>query len=408
MSNPNPLDNGKVQYMLNGIRFGANTNMPVSKAEIQPWNVNNQDFQIIRTDEVRFGLDNLVPAPIVFTMAVLNNWQLESIPGEGVVPDSFLYQARSLLGQLANAWKSTDVRRTWGAMVCLSFVDPDGTTRRVYGRPGKFQHGTVEQKEWVDVQAEFRRADTNAYDDRETVVELLSNDNPVVIFRDRGDAPAWFRLLIYGPITHPIITIGNVQVELAIDIPSNTVLECSSYPWMRRIVDSNNINWRAALIGDSQYLDQCQIPAGQDVICRWTDENVNTWTELPSGAFFQNPDFLDMFAMTSNWHTLAGTPIWGFSPLSGGYLHAPFGITAITDINNAFTTPDQYVQATIACIYEGRSTIVFKSAIDMSSFVGAQIVKTRGLSEILGVPTPNDKLRIVVGAGYNSVSTVFE
>ena len=176
----NPPDTiyNKTRYVItnynNGqqLIFGAGTNMPVSKAEIQPWNVNNQDFQIIRTDELRFGIDNLVPAPIVFTMAVLNNWQLESIPGEGAVPEGFLYQARSLLGQLANAWKATSARQTWGAMVKLLFIDTDGITRRIYGRPGKFQHGPVEQKEWVDVQAEFRRADTNAYDDKETVVEI--------------------------------------------------------------------------------------------------------------------------------------------------------------------------------------------------------------------------------------------
>src|SRR6516225_12289909 len=121
MSNPNPPDNGKVQYMLNGIRFGANTNMPVSKAEIQPWNVNNQDFQIIRTDETRFGIDVLVPAPIVFTMAVLNNCALDNMPASagGPVPQGLLYQARSLLGQLAQTWKATPVRQTWGSMVKL-------------------------------------------------------------------------------------------------------------------------------------------------------------------------------------------------------------------------------------------------------------------------------------------------
>lgn len=398
MANPNPPDRGKVRYNLNGIDFGANTNIPVSKAEIQPWNVNNQDFQLIRSDEIRFGIDNLVPAPIVFTMAVLNNWVLENIPGDNQpVPDSFLVQARSLLGQLAQAWKATTTRQTWGAMIKLLFIDPDGVTRRVYGRPGKFQHGIVEMNDWVDVQAEFRRADTNAYDDNETVVEIGFNNDPVYIFRDRGDAPAWFRLVMYGPLTHPTVSVGNVQIELGIDIPADTVLEVSSYPWMRRIVDSNNINWRAALIGTTQFLDQCQIPAGVEVACRWTDESLYTWTAIPGTEVVQDPDFLDMFAATSQWHSLTGIPVYGFSLQNGGYLFAPFGITAVLDLDHSFTTPSQFCEAMIADIWRGTTCVVIMSDDTMQNFAAAQIVKTVGIGNIVGEPTANDKLRIVTG-----------
>jgi hypothetical protein len=397
-------DIGKSQYKIGDLLFGNNTNMPVSKCEIQPWNVNNQDFQIIHSDEIRFGIDNLVPAPIVFTMAVLNNWALENIPGAGVVPQGLLYQARSLLGQLANTWKATTTRQTWGAMVKLLFVDTDGVARRVYGRPGKFQHGPVEQNEWVDVQAEFRRADTLAHADIEKVIEIGFNENPTYIFRtaDQGDAPAWFRVLFYGPLTHPTVTIGNVQIELGIDIQPNVILEVSSYPWMRRIVDSNNINWRAALIGSSQYLDQLQIPAQTEVALRWTDQSLTTWTALPGTVVVENPDFLDMFCLTSGWHTLAGTPIWGFSLRTGGYLFGPFGTTAILDINHSYTTPNQFVEAGIADIWRGRSTIVFKSNDDMTNFAGVQIFKSMGLGEDLGIPTDQDTLSIVTGTAYNS------
>jgi len=260
---------GKGQYKIGDILFGDNTNMPVSKVEIQSWNVNNQDFQVIRTDEIRFGIDNLVPAPIVFTMAVMNNWALENIPGGGTVPPSLLYQARSLLGQLANEWKATDVRFNWGATKTLLFVDTDGVTRRVYGRPGKFQHGPVEQNEWVDVQAEFRRADTNAYDDTETYATIPFKQN-ITITRDRGDAPAWFRVIAVGPISQPTITIGSLKIQLGLNVNSGVSVEISSYPWMRHIIDSNNINWRTALIGSSPYLDQLLLPADTDTVCTWT------------------------------------------------------------------------------------------------------------------------------------------
>src|SRR6516162_9835984 len=401
---------GKTRYKIGNLIFGDNTNIPVSKAEIQPWNVNNQDFQIIRTDEVRFGIDNLVPAPIVFTMAVLNNWALENVPGGGSVPDGFLYQARSLLGQLAHTWKATTVRQTWGSMVKLLFIDTDGITRRIYGRPGKFQHGPVEKNEWVDVQAEFRRADTNAYADTEKVIEIGYNNDPTYIYReaDQGDAPAWFRVLMYGPLTHPIVSVGNVQIELNIDIASSTVLEVSSYPWMRRIVDSNNVNWRAALIGSSQYLDQLQIPPQTEIALRWTDQSLVTWTELPNTMVVDNPDFLDSFMLSGKYHIISGIPIWGFSIQNGGYLFAPFGICAILDLNNSFTMPDQYAEATVADIWRGESTIVIKCNDSMTNFGGAQIYKTTDITQILGQPTALDRLRIVTGTAYNAQTVQFE
>jgi hypothetical protein len=403
---------GKSQYKIGNILFGDNTNMPVSKVEIQPWNVNNQDFQVIHSDEVRFGIDNLVPAPIVFTMAVLNNWALENVPGGGSIPPGLIYQARSLLGQLANEWKATETRQTWGAMKKLLFVDTDGIRRRVYGRPGKFQHGPVEQNEWVDVQAEFRRADTLAYDDTEKVIEIGYNENPTYIHREveQGDAPAWFRVLFYGPLTHPTVTIGKVQIELGIDILPDTIVEVSSYPWMRRIVDSNGINWRASLIGSSQYLDQLQIPPDEDIALRWTDQTLTTWTSLDSNVMPTNFDFLDMFnlGVTGGWHTLMGTPIWGFSLENGGYLWAPFGTCAIIDNLHTYQTDGQFIQSTIADIWRGSTTVCFKAQPDLSNFAGFEIVKTLGILEEIGIPTANDKLRIVTGGLGSSYNILYE
>jgi hypothetical protein len=213
---------------------------------------------------------------------------------------------------------------------------------------------------------------------------------------------------MYGPLTHPIVSVGTVQIELGIDITSNTVLEVSSYPWMRRIVDSNNVNWRAALIGSSQYLDQLQIPPQTEVALRWTDQSYITWTELPSTRVVENPDFLDMFSCTSSWHSLAGIPIWGFSLQNGGYMFAPFGICAVLDINHSYTTPSQFAEATIADIWRGTTTVVILSNDTMTNFAGVQVLKTVGIGNIVGEPTANDKVRIVTGTAYNATTTQFE
>jgi hypothetical protein len=299
-------------------------------------------------------------------------------------------------------------------MKMILFKDTDGITRRIYGRPGKFQHGAVEQNEWVDVQAEFRRADTNAYEDVETFIEITEDANPVYILRDTGDADAWFRLLLYGPITHPVVTVGNCQVELDLDIPENTIVEVSSYPWMRRVVDSNNVNWRAAVIGQTQYLDQLKIPANTPIPLRWTTNSAGagatgmvTWTELPSTRVVENFDFLDMFNLIvsgSGWWPVHGIPIWGFSLQTGGYLYSPFGICALVDTQHAFNTPGQYSEARIADIWRGTSTIVIKCDNTMTNFCGVQIVKTLGILGDLGFETANDKIRIVTGSAYNNVT----
>ena len=412
MTASNPEFLGKSQYQIDDIVFGRDTNMPVSKVEIQPWNVNNEDFQIIHSDETRFGIDNLTPAPIIFTMAVLNNWALENMPGSagGPVPPGLLYQARTLLGKLSNAWKATSVRQTWGAMKMILFVDTDGVRRRVYGRPGKFQHGPVEKNEWVDVQAEFRRADTFAYKDNEMVIEIGYNQDPTFIHRTEGDAPAWFRVLFYGPLTDPTVTIGKLTVELDLDIPSSAIVEVSSYPWMRRIVDSNGLNWRAALIGSSQYLDQLQLPPNEDVVLRWTDQTLTTWTSLDSNVMPTNFDFLDMFNLgtTGAWHTIMGVPIWGYSLENGGYLFSPFGTTAIIDELHQYQTAGQFIQSTIADIWGGATTIVFKSDNAMANFAGVQIVKVADTESNLSNDSADDKLRLVTGGLGTAYNILYE
>ena len=412
MTASNPEFLGKSQYQIDDIVFGRDTNMPVSKVEIQPWNVNNEDFQIIHSDETRFGIDNLTPAPIVFTMAVLNNWALENMPASagGPVPPGLLYQARTLLGKLSNAWKATSTRQTWGAMKMILFVDTDGVRRRVYGRPGKFQHGPVEKNEWVDVQAEFRRADTFAYKDNEMVIEVGFNTDPTVIHRTEGDAPAWFRVLFYGPLTDPTVTVGKLTIELDLDIPSNAIVEVSSYPWMRRIVDSNGLNWRAALIGSSQYLDQLQIPPDEDVVLRWTDHTLSTWTSLDSNVQPTNFDFLDMFnlGVTGAWHTLLGVPIWGYSIPNGGYLFAPFGTCAIIDELHTYQTSSQFIQTTIADVWRGATTVCFKADNALANFAGFQIVKAMGISEIIGGSTDQDRLRLVTGGLGTAYNILYE
>lgn len=280
------------QYHLSGVTFGRDTQIPISKVDIQTYNVNNQDFQVSRSDENRFGIDTLAPAPIIFTMSVMNNFELESMSGlsSAPQPDDLFAGNNYLLNELASVWKNPPLRMTWGATVPLLFCDKNGQVRRIYGRPGKFAHAPRSKAGecYIDVQAEFRRADTYAHSDLEFLIGdsvdfsrgMAPGADPVVATRLDGDGTAWLRILIIGPATHPLITYGDKTIELDLTIAEGVALEVSSYPWQRRVVDSNNVNHRSDLIGDTLYLDQIQFLEFSSLPVSWVCDGSGVSTQL--------------------------------------------------------------------------------------------------------------------------------
>lgn len=278
------------QYQLNGITFGRNTNIPISKVDMQPYNVNVQDFQVPLADENRFGIDSLVPGNIVFTMAIIENYMLEQFANVSptIEPDDLFAMRGTVLGKLARTWKAKEVRSFWGAVVPLLYCTGDGEIVRIYGRPGKFQYvpRTNDRTEWIDIQAEFRRGDTFAHSDIEYYAGdqddeargMAPDDAPVTIPRGGGDADSWVRVLIQGPAIHPVINYGDSVIEMDMTIPAGVLLEISSYPWSRRVVDSTGVNWRAKLIGDTKYLEEIVFPAETDMDVSWscTGETADT------------------------------------------------------------------------------------------------------------------------------------
>jgi hypothetical protein len=265
--------------------FGRDTSIPISKVDIQPYNVNVQDFQVIRTDENRFGIDTLAPGPIVFTMAVLENYPLESMQhfSSLPMPDNLFAAKGTHLPNLAKEWKSNDVRPNWGVMKSLLCCDGEGSVKRIYGRPGKFQYAPRynDNTLWLDVQAEFRRGDTYAHNDIEYYVgPIAPNVAAVTATRDDGDADSWLRVLIYGPASHPLIQYGGSTIELDLDVAAGVAVEVSSYPWQRRVVDSEGVNHRARVIGATRYLDQIRFPAGATFPLGWTASGTTSQSEM--------------------------------------------------------------------------------------------------------------------------------
>lgn len=273
------------QYQLGDVVFGRDTSIPVSKIDIQTYNVNAQDFQVQRSDENRFGIDTLAPGPIIFNMSVMNNFRLDTIAGlsSSPFPDDLFANSGTVLADLAKEWKDPPLRLSWGTTKPLLFCDRNGDVRRVYGRPGKFAH-TPRNKSgelWVDVQAEFRRADTYAHSNIEWYVgPLAPGGSAASVERIDGNADSWLRFTIQGPATNPIITYGDNVIETNSVIPAGVLAEISSYPWARRYIDDNNVNRRTEIIGDTLYLDQIKFAAGDTIDVSWTCTGSDTDTGL--------------------------------------------------------------------------------------------------------------------------------
>lgn len=245
------------QYQIGSLVFGRGTNISVDSFDIKPYDINAQDHQVSRNDEMRFGMDQFKPTTIEITMHILNNKLLH--PYESLIPN--FWKDRPTVFDLHREWRGDDVRQIWGEMKPLYFCGKDGITRAIYGRPGQFTYAKdSDRTDAVQVLAQFRCGDTLAYTAQEAVVSL--NSGTQYLTRQTGNADSWLRLIYTGGATNPAFTIGSNHFTLnGVTIASNDILEISSYPWSRRIVSGAGINYSANL-GSGFYLDKLRIPAG--------------------------------------------------------------------------------------------------------------------------------------------------
>lgn len=246
------------QYQIDNLVFGKHTTVRVETFDIKPYDINAQDFQTSRADEMRFGWDQLKPTTIDITFHVLNN---KMRPGyENLIPN--FWAEMPTVAQFQEAWRADDVRYNWGQMKALYVCGKDGITRTVYGRPGHFTYAKdSEYTEDVQCLGEFRRADTSSYSVNERGVILTNQVRNGTAPLSTGDAPSWFRILFNGPAVKPKFEVtgtmfGDINFGLDYDVADNEVIEFNSYPWSRRVVSSNGQNLSGSLNGDTPYMDR--------------------------------------------------------------------------------------------------------------------------------------------------------
>lgn len=366
------------QFQIGNLVFGKGTRYKVENIEIQPYEVAPQDFQISQSDEIRFGRDSLKPASIIFTMSTLVNREIanmRSLIGGGPVNYS---SELDLLPTLQQEWRGDDVRKTWGQLKYLRYCDRNGNIRRIYGRPRKFQYSALrERDDYINITAEFKCADTLAYDDTETFTEVLIGAAPVSVTRVAGSAYCWYRILIYGPATSPTVTVGTQQITLDYDILANDVVEISSYPWQRRAINSAGLNLSAKLSGDTEYLDQMMLPPSPNPIpMRWTSTQYNTWMpNLDDASWTDTMDDISYRSLESAFTMITGKifVFWGLTTDIKKFIGGRNSRGAALYAKKSFNSNTQYAECRVMNIANGSCALIIMSNDNMTNFAGVEI-----------------------------------
>ena len=269
----------KGQYQLGELIMGPYTPFKVESIDIGNYDVNAQDYQSQLSNELRFGTDTFKPAPIQLTINVMMNRALPNIAALTNDIRVLNFDNDPNLADLQREWRGEDVMPIWGALKPLLFCGSDGITRQFYGRPGKFAYKPHKQVDgwYYQCQAEFRRSDTFAYSNTEYFVDFAA-DTPQTITRVNGTATSWVRFLLVGPFNHPTINFGDKQIELDTTelypggiVPDGHVVEISSYPHERRVIDTfDGRSLAAYIVTDRPYLDTIKLPDHTPTVTSWT------------------------------------------------------------------------------------------------------------------------------------------
>lgn len=257
------------QWQIGDIVLGPRTQYTVLGVQIQSYNVNNQDSQIPKSDQITMAQDSRQAQPIQFTIGVSDNAPTPHFTNS--LPTDLVDKSSKLLDALQDAWFADDIKQQWGEYMPLVHCDGYGVVKVIWGRPRKFQYTPKTQtSKWRKVTAEFARMDAVSYAEIESRTDLLINGADPVLYTTASRANTWFRVWLMGPMSNPQIIVGDNDIQLGMDIEAGVAVEVSSYPWSRRIVDSNGINWRTKLIGQTRYLDQLKLPKNTPIPMSWS------------------------------------------------------------------------------------------------------------------------------------------
>jgi hypothetical protein len=277
------------QWQIGDIVMGRGTNILVESIVANPWDIENQDTRRARSDEINFGKDSWKPTTIEFTFEVMHNYLLPEFAGS---KPNFWHSMPSIV-DLKREWRANEVRKVYGQLkpiyMCSKY---DEKVKVILGRTGQFaefQDDMFDKGEVVKVTAEFRRADTYSYSLEQNAIALNQANPDVSINGTNGEAPSWIKMLLKGPLNHPIITLTNlldadepIVIDFDYNIPSGKIIEINGEPWARRVVSNDNppLSLPAKLIGDTPYLDRLVFDFNRQVDIELTAGGMTSESEV--------------------------------------------------------------------------------------------------------------------------------
>ncbi len=191
-------------------------------------------------------------------------------------------EVRDEMADLARVWRADPVRLTPGAVAELR-CSYDGRERLAYGRPRRFAPNTedVSVNQYGTVIADFAMMDDLFYGPTEESVSFsivpglgggleapLASPLSTTADSDRStgfhvssEMPVWPVVRINGPISNPVINVGNVfRWEIRLDLNYDEFLVIDTRPWARHAMRNGTANVTGLVRGTR--LAKSSIPSG--------------------------------------------------------------------------------------------------------------------------------------------------
>ena len=209
------------------------------------------------------------------TLATMWQWDLH-------VNRDQVGNALKSLGELATAWRGRMIRDEIGAALCIRY-QLGGRTRRVYGRPRRFEYSpdNLILGGFIPAAADFQCSDAQTYDDEWSIVTMGMEVAPTgglvfpTIFPDTtlpgasrdatavvsGDEETYPVIRFDGPLTNPALETADWSLSLDMTIANGEYVEIDTRPWAQTVL-LNGSNSVAGALGKRQWLSSASLQPG--------------------------------------------------------------------------------------------------------------------------------------------------
>ncbi|MBY8884789.1 phage tail family protein [Streptomyces sp. PTM05] len=285
MTTPTPIELAPWQFEIGGVVLGKDTSAPVGDIEgLGSPSIRAQDEDNPVGDGTYPGQDLFGPRTVRIEAGI-------KTPGDPTA-------AADLLARLERAVDNPSIRTEPNGMAVLRGRWPGHDTRRLYGRLRRMEATSTANavNGWIPLDIEFDALDPYWHADIASHLSLAldqaarpRNHAESAPARGRGafadaggrpgwitnagDAHAWPRVRITGPVARPRLwnTVTGRALELDVQLRAGEWVEIETRPGTRWVLRNGTTNEANSLTPDSR-LDHFSVPPGRSEIA-WTAED---------------------------------------------------------------------------------------------------------------------------------------